>query len=222
MIPPLENGDSLSRREFERRYHTMPEKLKAELIEGRVFMASPVRYPSHGGPDNRLTTLLGVYSLSTAGVHAANNTTVRLDEKNIVQPDGLLFLDEDLGGDVSVSDDEYLEGAPELIAETSGSTASHDLGEKKLIYQGNRVCEYIVWAVHDGQLQWFRLDETGVYVQMEPDENGVIRSQVFPGLWLNIPALLQDDIATILGTLQQGLASPEHQAYVESLKAKAG
>ena len=52
-ILPLENGDRLSRLEFERRYQAMPELKKAELIEGRVYMASPVRI-IHGQPTSRI------------------------------------------------------------------------------------------------------------------------------------------------------------------------
>lgn len=35
---PLENGDRLSRFEFEHRYQAMPELKKAELVEGVVYI----------------------------------------------------------------------------------------------------------------------------------------------------------------------------------------
>lgn len=41
-LPPLENGDRLTRSDFEQRYDAMPHVKKAELIEGIVYMPSPV------------------------------------------------------------------------------------------------------------------------------------------------------------------------------------
>ncbi|MCI0523918.1 MAG: Uma2 family endonuclease [Acidobacteria bacterium] len=215
-IPPLENGDYLTRDEFERRYNAMPKAIKAELIEGRVYMSSPVRYRSHGFPDRNLNTWLGVYSAFTPGVSGANNTTVRLDQPNEPQPDGLLIIDELLGGQATISQDDYLEGAPELVVEVAASSATHDLRDKKEAYRRNGVREYVVWSVYDQQLKWFRL-EAGQYVPLEPDEDGIIRSRVFPGLWLDVTALLNDDMAKVLAVLQQGLASPEHGEFIKRL-----
>ncbi|MGE0129594.1 MAG: Uma2 family endonuclease [Blastocatellales bacterium] len=215
-IPPLENGDYLTRDEFERRYNAMPADVKAELIEGRVYMTSPVRYKSHGAPNRNLNTWLGVYSAFTPGVSGAKNTTVLLDQPNEPQPDGLLIIDELLGGQTTVSADDYLEGAPELVVEVSASSASLDLREKLSVYRRNGVREYIVWSVFDQQFKWFSL-EAGEYVELNPDEDGVIRSRVFPGLWLDVDALLKDNMAKVLAILQQGLASPEHTDFIEQL-----
>lgn len=63
-ILPLENGDRLSRIEFERRYQAMPELKKAELIEARVYIASPFRI-IHGQPHAHIMTWLGVYCAAT-------------------------------------------------------------------------------------------------------------------------------------------------------------
>src|SRR5574341_441135 len=215
-IPPVENGDYLTRDEFERRYNAMPEATKAELIEGRVYMPSPVRRKSHGEPDSKMITWLGVYSASTPGVFAANNATVRMDETNEPQPDADLRIGEASGGQATLSPDDYLEGAPELAVEVSASSASYDLREKLSAYRRNRVQEYLVWSIYNQQLKWFRL-EAGQYVPLEPDEDGVIRSRVFPGLWLDVTALLDDDMAKVLAVLQQGLASPEHGDFVKRL-----
>jgi hypothetical protein len=97
-IPPLENGDHLTKDEFERRYNAMPKSIKAELIEGKVYMSSPVRCKSHGNPENKIATWLGFYSAHTPGVAGANNTTVQLDEINEPQPDVLLIIEERFGG----------------------------------------------------------------------------------------------------------------------------
>jgi Uma2 family endonuclease len=215
-VPPLENGDHLTRREFERRYNTMPNVKKAELIEGVVYMPSPVRYKNHGSPHLQIATWIGVYLGYTPGLGAADNSTVRLDPDNEPQPDVLLRLEKDKGGRSEISADDYIEGAPELVIEVAGSSASYDLHEKLTVYRRNGVPEYIVWQVHEQRIDWFVLEDEQ-YVNLSPDENGVVRSRLFPGLWLHVPAMLGGDIPRFLATLQQGLATPEHQAFVESL-----
>ena len=215
--PPLESGDRLTRQEFEHRYHVMPENLKAELIEGVVYVASPVRANSHGRPHAKIMAWLGFYSAATPGVDVQDNATVRLDIDNEPQPDALLRIEPRVGGNSRISEDDYIEGAPELIAEIAASSASYDMNAKLNAYRRNGVQEYIVWQIYENRLDWFRLQE-GRYVSFEPDAEGVIRSQIFPGLWLSVNALREGNLAEVLAVLQQGLQTAEHQAFVERLK----
>ena len=217
-MPPLENGDRLTRAEFERRYEAMPGLKKAELIEGVVYVPSPVRYTQHGQPDFTIAGLLATYQLATPGTGGATNTTLRLDLDNEPQPDVLLRIER--GGTSRVDADGYLEGAPELAVEVTASSASYDLHDKLRAYRRNGVQEYLVWRVLDGNLDWLVLRE-GVYERLEPDSEGVVRSEAFPGLWLAVPSLLAGNVAAVLTTLQAGLASPEHAAFVERLRAAA-
>ncbi len=69
----------------------------------------------------------------------------------------------------------------------------------------------------DNAIDWFVLRD-GQYERLVPGDDGVLRSEAFPGLWLDASALVQHDLPTVLGTLQQGVASPEHAAFVDSLK----
>ena len=216
--PPLENGDRLTRSEFERRYDAMPHLKKAELIEGVVYIPSPVRVRSHGKPHGQMMGWVGMYCAATPGVECAADTTLRLDPYNEPQPDVLLWIDETAGGRARISDDDYLEGSPELLVEVAASSASYDLHDKLQAYQRNGVQEYIVWRVYDRCVDWFRL-ENAQYVPMHPDAAGVIHSRVFPGLRLAVTALLNGELASVLATLQQGLATAEHQAFVETLAA---
>ncbi|NEQ22043.1 MAG: Uma2 family endonuclease, partial [Microcoleus sp. SIO2G3] len=157
-----------------------------------------------------------VYEAATPGVYLADNTTVRLDAYNEPQPDALLRIEPEVGGNSRISDDDYVEGTPELIAEIAASSASYDLNDKLNAYRRNGVQEYIVWQSYENRLDWFRLQE-GRYVAMQPDEAGIIRSEVFPGLWLAVNALREGDMAGVLAILQQGLQTAEHQAFVERL-----
>lgn len=216
VIPPLESGDHLTRREFERRYHAMPQIKKAELIEGVVYMPSPVRFKGHDAPHLQMVTWLGVYLGGTPGLSAGDNATVRLDPDNEPQPDILLRLEKAKGGRSEISDDDYIEGAPEMIVEIAGSSASYDLHEKLTVYRRNGVQEYIVWQVYEQRIDWFALQDEQ-YVKLQPDEHGIIRSRIFPGLWLDVNAMLKGEIANFLAVLQQGLATPEHQTLVEQL-----
>ncbi|WP_254173530.1 Uma2 family endonuclease [Planktothrix pseudagardhii] len=213
-IPPLENGDKLTRIQFERRYQAMPEIKKAELIEGIVYMASPVRAKKHSKPHSHMITWLGTYEAATPGVETLDNATVRLDADNEPQPDALLRIEQ--GGQSTISEDDYVEGAPELIVEIAASTASIDLHHKLNVYRRNQVQEYLVWRIYDSEFDWFRLN-AGEYIKLEPDSNGIIYSQVFPGLWLDKVALLAGNLAKVLEGLQQGLASQAHQDFVQQL-----
>jgi len=215
-LPPLESGDHLTRDEFERRYHAMPDLKKAELIEGVVYVASPLRFKLHARPHGHLITWLGGYEASSPGVKMGDNPTVRLDRDNEPQPDAVLLIDEAAGGQSRLDGDGYIEGAPELVIEVAASSTANDLYDKKKVYRRNGVQEYIVWQVLDQKLDWFVLTEGRDYC-LEPDESGIIHSEVFPGLWLAVSALLDGDMASVLATAQQGLNSWEHAEFVKQL-----
>lgn len=217
-LPPLENGDRLTRAEFERRYEAMPRLKKAELVEGVVYVPSPVRHTQHGRPSSDIEIWLGMYRVSTPGADSSGNSTVRLDFDNEVQPDVLLRLEH--GGRSEIGPDGYVEGPPELVVEVAASSASYDLHDKLRAYRRNGVQEYVVWRVLDRALDWLILRE-GSYERLESDEAGILRSEVFPGLWLAVPSLLAGDMTAVLATLQEGLASDEHAAFVVRLRALA-
>lgn len=216
--PPLESGDRLTRPEFERRYEALPHVKKAELIEGVAHMPTPVS-DSHGGAHSLIMLWLGTYWAATPGIHLRDNTTVRLDLDNEPQPDALLRLDEALGGQSHVGAEGYIEGAPEFIAEVAASSASYDLHDKLNAYRRNGVQEYLVWRLYDGAVDWFRL-RGGEYVPLTADEEGIVQSEVFPGLCLDAPALLKGNLAQVLAALQKGLEADEHQAFIEQLSGQ--
>ena len=215
-MPPLENGDRLTRDEFERRYEAMPHLKKAELIEGVVYVPSPVRYRHHGAPHAHLISWLGQYAAGTPGVEVSDNSTVRLDLDNEPQPDALLLIDPARGGQTRFSTDDYIEGSPELVAEVASSSVSYDLHAKLHVYRRNGVREYVVWRVLEQAIDWFVL-RAGQYERLPVDTDGLLRSEVFPGLWLDPAALVQGELATVLTIVQQGLGSPEHAAFVARL-----
>jgi hypothetical protein len=217
-IPPLENGDRLTRAEFERRYSAMPHLKKAELIEGVVYMPSPVRHQSHGRPHAHLIGWLVAYEAATPGVMVADNSTVRLDMDNEPQPDAILLIDPAWGGQTRRSSDDYIEGGPELVAEIAASHVSQALNAKLTVYRRNGVREYIVWRVADQAIDWFVLRDS-TFEPLALDANGWYRSTVFAGLWLDAPALVSGNLAQMLAVLQQGSASPEHAAFVARLAA---
>lgn len=219
-VPALENGDRLTRVEFERRYEAMPHLKKAELIEGVVYVPSPVRHRQHGSPHAHLVVWLGQYAAHTPGVEVGDNSSVRLDLDNEPQPDALLFIDPARGGQVRISKDGIIEGAPELVAEVASSSVSYDLHAKLHVYRRNGVGEYLVWRVLDQEVDWFVL-RAGQYERLSMDAQGLLRSQLFAGLWLNPAALVRGDLATVLTIVQQGLVSPEHAAFVTRLHPPA-
>lgn len=215
-VPPLNNGDRLTRAEFERIYAAHPEIKKAELIEGVVYMPSPARHREHGKPHFHSIGWLCLYSASTPGVEGSDNATLRLDFENEPQPDALLFLPPECGGAVRVGEDGYLEGTPELILEVSASSASYDLNQKKRVYARSGVPEYIVYLAYEQRVTWFVLRD-GVYVEQQPDGEGILKGARFPGLWLLQDALLAGDLSGVFETLQQGLKSEEQKRFCAAL-----
>ncbi|MFN6568693.1 Uma2 family endonuclease [Dendronalium sp. ChiSLP03b] len=168
-------------------------------------------------------TVLGwlwTYKVSTTGVELGDNSTVRLDLDNEPQPDVVLLIDEKLGGQARISDDDYIEGAPELVAEVAASSAANDLYDKKKAYRRNGVKEYIVWQSLENKLDWFSL-QNSEYVSLESGTDGAIKSRVFPGLWLDVQALRAGEMTQVLAVLQQGLNSKEHADFVQQLTRKS-
>ena len=216
-VPPLENGDRLTRAEFERRYEAMPEVKKAELIDGVVYMGSPVRLRNHSQPHADLIGWSWTYRANTPAILVADNTTDRLDEDTEPQPDIVMMIDPAKGGQARISDDDYVEGAPELVAEVAASSVSYDLNAKLETYRRNGVREYLTWRVRDRAIDW-RVLRGASYEPLATDERGRYRSEVFPGLWLDPEAMLRGDLATVLEVLRQGLASPEHAAFAERMR----
>jgi Uma2 family endonuclease len=213
---PLMAGDRLTRAEFERRYHNHPEIKKAELIEGVVYMPSPVKHRRHGWPHLVLGGWATQYLAATPGVDGSDNATVRLDNLNEVQPDILLRIDPAVGGRSRIGEDDFVEGAPELIIEVAATSANYDMHDKKRVYARSDVAEYLVVLTFDRQVHWFVLRE-GEYDLLTPGEDGVLRSEVFPGLWLDTEALWRQDLTALLGVLQQGIQSEAHAAFAASL-----
>jgi Uma2 family endonuclease len=216
-ILSLENGDRLTRAEFERRYRGMSDVKKAELIEGIVYMASPVRARRHGRPHAAMMGWLSDYWVATPGVELLDNPTVRLDGENEPQPDACLRLEEGVGGRSWITDDDYIEGSPELMVEVAASSASYDLHDKKRAYQRNGVQEYVVWRVDDRIVDWFVLED-GIYVPLVVDGDGLLRSRVFPGLWLAVTDLLEGDLIGVMAKGRMGLESAEYQEFQRRLR----
>jgi Uma2 family endonuclease len=213
--PLLEPGDRLSRDEFERRYDRMPQVKKAELIEGIVYMPSPVRVKKHAEPHSHLAGWLVLYAAETPGVGCFDNATIRLDLDNEPQPDLVLMKLPAKGGQARISEDDYIEGAPELVVEIVGSSRAYDLHQKKGAYRRNGVREYLAWITSEQRLIWWELREAE-YQEIPPGSDGLRKSGAFPGLWLDAAAFLRGDLKAGLATLRQGLDSPEHRAYTSA------
>ncbi|MGH2583771.1 MAG: Uma2 family endonuclease [Dehalococcoidia bacterium] len=198
---PLESGDRLTREEFHRRYCARPDIRKANLVEGVVYVSSPVRFVQHSQPQGIVVMWLQVYAASTPGVEAGVDATILLSETSEVQPDGLLFRVQP-PGNARINERGYIEGAPELIVEIAASSASYDLHDKMEAYRKAGVEEYVVWQVFEKRIDRLRLSN-GVYVPLQPNADGVIESEVFPGLRLPVAAMLAGDRAAVLAAVRE-------------------
>lgn len=152
----------------------------------------------------------------TPGVALGVEPTVRLDSDNELQPDAVLLINPSSGGQAQISDDDYIEGAPELIIEIAASRVAIDLHAKKQAYRRNGVKEYIVWQVLDQKISWFYL-EKGEYLDLTANNEGTLQSRVFPGLWLAVADLLAGNMQPVLTVLQAGVQSSEHIEFIQKL-----
>lgn len=216
-VIPLEPGDHLDRATFHARYAAMPEDVQAELIGGVVYMASPVRR-RHGGPSAEVIGWLVFYKAATPGVEVLDHASVLLADDSEPQPDACMLILPEHGGQTSVDEQDYVVGCPELVVEVAASSAAIDLHEKKQDYEKGGAREYIVVLVHERRVVWF-VHREGQLVELAPGADGLLRSDAFPGLWLDPEALLRRDTAAVLAALQRGLQSPEHQAFVARLRS---
>ena len=195
----LEPGDHLTREEFHRRYCARPDIKRAELIEGVVYVPSPVRFDRHAEKTGAVSLWLGTYALRAPGARFGNDGTIFLDDGNEPRPDVMLWRFEP--GGPHLNDSGYVVGPPQLIVEVAASSVSHDLYEKKEVYRRNGVREYVVWRVLDKAIDWFRL-RSGQYVPVAPDSDGLIESEQFPGLRLHVESMLDGDMAAVLAALR--------------------
>jgi Uma2 family endonuclease len=212
----LQNGDRMTREEFHRLYEQTPEGFKAELIGGIVYVASPL-YPAHGKPHMHLSAVVAAYEARTPGVDASDNTTILLGSEGEPQPDLYVRILPECGGQSATSDEQCVVGAPELIIEVANTSRAIDLHGKKKDYARYGVREYLVHCVTEQQLHWFDL---AAGKELGPDAAGIVRVQTFPGLWIDGPALLAHDYSRLMKTLEAGLATPEHAAFVELLASR--
>lgn len=213
--PPLRDGDRLTRDEFMRRWEAMPDLKHAELLDGVVYMPSPVTF-SHGFLHLRLGGWLLRYTDATPGAEASSDSTWLMGPDDATQPDLTLRI---VDGRQSRVEKNFLSGAPDLVVEVAWSSAARDLGVKSDLYRRHGVREYLVILAQERDVLWREVVK-GRYRKLTPDENGVLRSAVFPGLWLDRDALWAEDWPRLHATLDAGLATPEHAAFVRRLKRR--
>jgi Uma2 family endonuclease len=193
-VPPLTAGDKLTREEFLRRWEAQPRIKLAELIGGIVYMPSPVSI-EHGDMDRRIGTWLGVYQAATPGTESGHNATAFVLD-DALQPDVNLRLLPEYGGG-SWAENHYLHGVPELVAEVSVTSASYDLHAKYTLYESAGVPEYLIVLLFEREIRWHALTE-GCYQPVSRDVDGLWRSRIFPGLWLDGQAMLAGDMQQVL------------------------
>lgn len=214
-LPPLKDGDRMTQPEFHRRYEAYPDHVKIELIGGTVYVASPMRR-QHGTYVPELSFVLTFYKANTPGTEVADNMTAVLGKTSEPQPDLMLILLNEFGGQSRYDEDNYLVGPPEFVAEVAHSTRAIDMNQKRKDYLAAGVQEYLVLCVEEQEIHWFHFPSK----RKLKAKDGLWKSNAFPGLWLDGPALLARDTSRLLATIQQGIASPEHAAFVGALDAR--
>ncbi|MDR3637742.1 MAG: Uma2 family endonuclease [Isosphaeraceae bacterium] len=216
-LPPLIAGQRLDRATFHERYEAMPPDTRAELVGGIVYMPSPLGY-DHGERDADISDWIGHYKRYTPGVRRALNATTQFDDYGEPQPDLQLRIPEERGGSSRIENG-YVVGPPEFVIEVSKTTRKHDLGPKKADYERAGVAEYLFIGLDPQEIRWF-IRRGDRFEELPPGADGVYRSEVFPGLWLEPAAFFDEDTDRLFATLDRGLATAEHQAFVARLSAR--
>jgi Uma2 family endonuclease len=209
----LVNGEQMSQPEFHRRYEACPNGEKWELVGGVVYMASPLKL-NHSRYDGEIGLLLESYRVGTPGIEVTHNATAVLGDESEPQPDLAMRILPEYGGQSRTSADDYLEGAPELVVEIAHSRRALAMHAKRKDYQRSGVIEYLVLLVEEQQVKWFDFPK-----EIRPNREGISRSRVFPGFWIDTEALLRRDSRQLLEVLQQGLASRQQVGFVKRLEA---
>jgi Uma2 family endonuclease len=214
-LPLFEPGDHMDQPTFHARYVAMPEDVKAELIGGVVYMPAALRR-GHGRSSGLLLHWLGGYEDATPGVEVYDNATTIMGPNSEPQSDACLIIRPESGGQMRYTTDDYLEGGPEFVGEIASSTEAYDLHAKKRDYERAGVREYLVVALKQKRIFWF-VNRAGRFEEKRPDADGILRSEVLPGLWLDPQALLQLNGKQLLAVLRDGVSTPEHAAFVQQL-----
>src|SRR5215831_8736405 len=210
----LTTGDRMDRTEFLCRWDALPELKHAELIEGVVFVGSPVSR-DHSDADTTIGWLLRHYAFATPGCEAGHNATWEM-LGSMPQPDVHLRISPERGGRSSHGK-RFFEGAPELAVEVCLTSTEVDFGPKLRLYQRAGVREYVTIELLSKRIVW-RILRDKAYFALEPDADGIFRSITFPGLWLDRDAFWRDDSDRLMATLQTGLATTEHQEFTARLQ----
>ena len=217
IVPPLNNGDRLTQREFHRRYEAHAGREKFELIGSIVYLASPLRRPQ-ANYHEELSFALGLYRRATPGVELLLDATTILGEESEPQPDLALRILPEYGGQSRDTPAQYVQGPAELLTEIAHSTLSIDMHQKKTDYQHGGVQEYLVLCVEERELYWFNFKSRRL---ITPDARGIYRSRIFPGLWIDGPALLALESTKVAKAVRKGLKSPEHARFMKRLQMTA-
>lgn len=214
-VPYLRPGDRLSAKEFERRFDATPDLKKAELIDGVVYVPPP-QNEWIGSAQFALAGLLGIFYFHTPPVQGAIRGMLRLDDRNRLQPDVYLYIRAENGGRIRTDADGFMINGPELAADIVGPDR-HEPSAKIEPYRRYGVQEFIVWRVMERSIEWHALHGER-YEAVQPDANGVLRSREFPGLWITTKPLIEGDMSSAAGILNDGLASAEHASFVRRLR----
>ena len=218
-LPPLVAGQRLDRDTFHARYEAMPPNTRAELIGGVVHMPSPMSL-DHGDDNGPIFIWIDYYAESTPGIQSNIGSSLLLDELGEPQADVSLRILPEYGGQVR-HEGGYIVGAPELVVEIARSSRRTDLGDKKTDYERAGVREYLIVELDPDRVHWF-LRRGDHFETLASGPDGLFRSEVYPGLWLDPVALFAGDRRRLRAVVDRGFATPEHAAFVARLVATRG
>ncbi|MDZ7344466.1 MAG: Uma2 family endonuclease [candidate division KSB1 bacterium] len=184
---------------FDQFYEMVDEKVKADLLDGRIVRDSPA-IPRHGFTVTWLSRLIGDYAeVLDLGIVGGATMTIRLTKYQGPEPD-VFFIHKNR---LRIVEEKYVAGPPDLCVEViSQSSRQIDRGRKFVLYADHGVREYWIVDPLRHTVECYE-NQTGEWVEVKPDEQGRMHSKALPGFWLKPEWLMVFPFPPVLKTLRQ-------------------
>ena len=184
-------------------YALVPDRQKADLLDGVIYVASPDTY--HGDQyTNFLARLLaGFCEARDLGKVFGSRFAFRLSPHRCPEPDVAVVL----ASRLHLVDDHGMTGGPDVAVEVvSRDSRTRDYRDKRRIYEESGVSEYWLVDPIKGRADFLVL-EAGKYQSAVLDDGSIFRSRVLPGFFLDGRWLFGEDLPKVQPTSTRSCAA---------------
>lgn len=162
------------------------------------------------------------YRVRTVGLYACINVGVKLGDV-FVNPDFMVMIGKGHHNQCKPDfENDYFVGPPNFIMDIHNDLNSEFIQERKQLYEKSGVQEYVIVHENLEWVEWNRLEKGKLFKkkkfqEVQPDENGIIKSSSLPGLWIPINALKKRNNWAVMACIDQGLTRRGHHDLMDSI-----